>query len=400
MKAVLRKRFSRRVVGFLSTVMVGVSFYAYAETTVPHTFTSGTVAKANEVNENFKVLAGAINAVPAGPQGPKGDKGDTGATGPVVATGATGPAGVASATLPLILTGSNISLPGVTIGDTNIAIGFDALSNTTGTNNTANGREALFSNTAGNFNTANGRDALLLNTTGSSNTANGVSALVNNTTGDSNTANGRSALIRNTTGSFNTAIGRAADVLTGDLTNATAIGANALVNASNKIRLGDSAVTVIEGEVDFTFTSDKNKKENFEEVDGEAVLKKIRGMNLTSWNYIGHDPKQFRHYGPMAQDFFAAFGNDKIGTIGTPTTITGNDLAGILLIAVQTLEAQNAKQASQINDQSEQIQQQAKQIQQQAGQITLLMDDNAAFKVRLDRVIGKGEVAEAVHDVP
>jgi hypothetical protein len=179
------------------------------------------------------------------------------------------------------------------------------------------------------------------------------------------------------------------------------------VNASNKIRLGNSAITVIEGAVDFTFTSDKNKKENFEEVDGEAVLEKIRGMDLTSWNYIGHDPKQFRHYGPMAQDFFAAFGNDRIGAIGTPTTITGNDLAGILLIAVQTLEAQNTKQAGQINDQSEQIHKQedqinnqSEQIQQQAGQIRLLMADNAAFKARLTRVIGKGEVVEAVNDAP
>ena len=40
----------------------------------------------------------------------------------------------------------------------------------------------------------------------------------------------------------------------------------------------------------------------------------------------------------MAQDFFAAFGNDGVGTIGTPTTISSTDMAGILMIAVQTLE--------------------------------------------------------------
>ena len=43
----------------------------------------------------------------------------------------------------------------------------------------------------------------------------------------------------------------------------------------------------------------------------------------------------------MAQDFFAAFGDDGIGTIGTPTTISSTDMAGILMIAVQTLEKQN-----------------------------------------------------------
>ena len=62
--------------------------------------------------------------------------------------------------------------------------------------------------------------------------------------------------------------------------------------------------------------SDKTKKENFQPVDGEAVLGKIRGFELSSWNFIGHDPKEFRHYGPMAQDFFAAFGQDGVGQIG------------------------------------------------------------------------------------
>src|SRR5262249_42331027 len=143
--------------------------------------------------------------------------------------------------------------------------------------------------------------------------------------------------------SNNTAIGAFADVSTGNLTNATAIGNQAIVNANNKIRLGNTNVTVIEGQVAFTFPSDKSKKENFQPVDGEAVLGKIRGLELTSWNFIGHDPKEFRHYGPMAQDFFAAFGYDGLGQIGTETTINSGDLAGILMIAVQALEKRTAE---------------------------------------------------------
>ena len=130
---------------------------------------------------------------------------------------------------------------------------------------------------------------------------------------------------------------------TGNLTNATAIGFGAIVNASNKIRLGNTAVTVIEGQVAFTASSDKTKKENFQPVDGEAVLGKIRGFELSSWNFIGHDPKEFRHYGPMAQDFFAAFGHDGVGQIGSETTINSGDLAGILMIAVQALEKRTAE---------------------------------------------------------
>ena len=128
-----------------------------------------------------------------------------------------------------------------------------------------------------------------------------------------------------------------------NLSNATAIGNGALVNASNKIRLGNTAVTVIEGQVAFTFPSDKTKKENFQPVDGEAVLGKIRGFELSSWNFIGHDPKEFRHYGPTAQDFFAAFGHDGVGQIGSETTINSGDLAGILMIAVQALEKRTAE---------------------------------------------------------
>src|SRR5260370_5079076 len=72
-------------------------------------------------------------------------------------------------------------------------------------------------------------------------------------------------------------------------------------------------------------------------------------MSVTSWNYIGQDAKQFRHYGPMAQDFFAAFGHDAIGTIGTPTTITSGDLDGILMVAAHALERRTLEQQKKID---------------------------------------------------
>jgi hypothetical protein len=214
-----------------------------------------------------------------------------------------------------------------------------------GTNNTFLGQNAGNLTMGGFANTASGVQALKDNITGNFNTAHGASALMKNTTGIDNTATGAGALQENLGGQNNTAIGFAADVSSGDLTNATAVGNGAVVNTSNKIRLGNTAVSVIEGQVPYTFTSDKNQKENFQSLDGEAVLRKISGLSLTSWNYIGHDPKQFRHYGPMAQDFFAAFGHDSIGIVGTSTTINSGDLEGILLVAVQTLEKRTAENA-------------------------------------------------------
>jgi len=237
-----------------------------------------------------------------------------------------------------------------TTGWGNAASGWAALSsNTTGQENTGSGYNALTNNTTGFDNTATGGFALYGNTTGGNNTATGQAALAGNTTGDSNTAIGVAALQRNTTGFGNTSIGDSADVSVGNLFNATAIGFNARVNASNKIRLGNTEVTVIEGQVPYTYTSDRNEKENFRAVEAEAVLTKLRGLSVTSWNYKGQDAKQFRHYGPVAQDFFAAFGRDAVGTIGTPTTITSGDLDGILMIAAQALEKRMVEQKKEIN---------------------------------------------------
>src|SRR5262249_14500580 len=112
--------------------------------------------------------------------------------------------------------------------------------------------------------------------------------------------------------------------------------------------LGNDQVTVIEGQVPYTYTSDRNEKENFQAVDADEVLAKLRGLSVTSWNYKGQDSKQFRHYGPVAQDFYAAFGHDAVGTIGTPTTITSGDLDGILMLAAQALERRTVEQEKEI----------------------------------------------------
>ncbi|HXJ95473.1 MAG TPA: tail fiber domain-containing protein [Terriglobia bacterium] len=125
-----------------------------------------------------------------------------------------------------------------TAGQDNTATGVTALTANTGSFNTATGSGALSHNTTGDNNTASAVDALFFNTTGGENTASGASALDSNTTGSFNTASGNAALFSNTTGSFNSALGDGANVNSGNLTNATAIGANSLVSESNAIVLG------------------------------------------------------------------------------------------------------------------------------------------------------------------
>ena len=152
-----------------------------------------------------------------------------------------------------------------TSGDNNTAIGHMAISSSNGSSNTAIGENAMRqgqTSVDGSYNTAIGARALTNGDDGGYNTAIGASSiekvegdnnsglgyrtLFNTTTGDANTAVGSNAGDTNTTGSNNTLIGSNSDVGSNNLTNATAIGYNAIVDAPNKIRLGDSNMTNIE----------------------------------------------------------------------------------------------------------------------------------------------------------
>jgi hypothetical protein len=133
----------------------------------------------------------------------------------------------------------SFALSSNTAGWDNTASGSFALSsNTTGTDNTASGVNALNSNTTGIANTASGVLVLAPNTTGSNNTGSGYVSLGSNTTGDSNTASGYASLNSNTTGSLLTCIGSFCGTTVDGLTNATAIGANAVVGQSDALVLG------------------------------------------------------------------------------------------------------------------------------------------------------------------
>ena len=64
---------------------------------VPHQFSNGSVADADQVNANFQELADRISDIPAGPEGPQGSVGPQGAQGPV---GPVGPQGAQGAQGP------------------------------------------------------------------------------------------------------------------------------------------------------------------------------------------------------------------------------------------------------------------------------------------------------------
>lgn len=90
--------------------------------------------------------------------------------------------------------------------------------------------------------------------------------------------------------------------------------------------------------------SDSTKKEKFVSANTDVFLKKLRSLKLGSWNYKGQDAEQYRHYGPMAQEIFAAYGKDVYGTIGNDTLLASADMDGIMMIMLQGLEKRTADQ--------------------------------------------------------
>jgi hypothetical protein len=105
-----------------------------------------------------------------------------------------------------------------------------------------------------------------------------------------------------------------------------------------------SGVKLFAGAGSWSSISDRNLKENFKPIDGVDVLNKIAEMPITTWNYKAQD-ETIRHAGPVAQDFYAAFG------LGEDSTrITTLDASGIALAGVKELQRQVQAKSAEIDD--------------------------------------------------
>jgi Head domain of trimeric autotransporter adhesin/Chaperone of endosialidase len=303
----------------------------------------------------------------------------TNATGQASVAMGNGTEAAGSSSVALGLNTTSVGSASVAMGGQTIAAGdySTAMGNLTGARghySTAMGRQTtangLHSTAMGILTNASGENSTAMgkytDATGYAATAIGDSSLASGTisfasgfrttaSGDFSTAMGYNAIA---SGDRSTAIGnyvstnnQGGSFIIGD--NSTAIGMVSPVpnffaaRFAGGYRLFSNAsyttgTTLFAGDNAWTTASDVRTKENFAEVNGEDFLKKISGFHLTSWNYKNQNPATFRHYGPMAQDFYAAFGNDKYGTIGNDTTINSSDFAGVSFIAIQALEKRTA----------------------------------------------------------
>lgn len=90
--------------------------------------------------------------------------------------------------------------------------------------------------------------------------------------------------------------------------------------------------------------SDRSVKANFVAVDGRDILVRLAAIPIQIWNYTAQDPS-IRHIGPMAQDFYAAFG------VGEDERyISTIDADGVALAAIQALYAENQALESRVTD--------------------------------------------------
>jgi hypothetical protein len=99
--------------------------------------------------------------------------------------------------------------------------------------------------------------------------------------------------------------------------------------------------------------SDRNAKTAVQPLDPREVLKKVAALPLNTWQYKTQDA-QYRHMGPMAQDFYAAF---QLGE--SDKSIDTVDADGVALAAIQGLNAllaeKDAKTTAQLEEKDREI---------------------------------------------
>lgn len=236
-------------------------------------------------------------------------------------------------------------------------------------NNTSLGVNTISPSAFGSLNVAIGASSLNSNTTGSDNTAVGAGALAAATAANGNVGIGKFALGQNLTGSGNVAIGISAgggffakgdnNIYIGNnanpngaiFDNAIAIGSGAIVGASNSVRIGNNAITLIAGQVAWTSVSDARLKRDVEPYPyGLDLVRELRPVSFT----FKSDATRKRQMGFIAQEVeatgFPFYGLKKPTSDKDYYSLTYSDFVMPIVNSVQELDRQNNDLKNQISD--------------------------------------------------
>lgn len=204
------------------------------------------------------------------------------------------------------------------VGSQNTFLGAESgTTNVDGMMNSFVGRRAGFQNTNGNENTFIGAFSGQSNTEGQHNSFFGVTTGNSNTLGQENTFIGAHAgyfnnlgsynsfignfsALGNLSGNYNTIIGFEANVASGNLSNAGAFGSGAIVNASNSVIIGNTAVTSIGGQVGWGTFSDRRLKTGItKNTLGLAFIQKLQPVD---YSFATKGQENLIYSGLIAQD--------------------------------------------------------------------------------------------------
>jgi trimeric autotransporter adhesin len=139
-----------------------------------------------------------------------------------------------------------------------------------------------------------------------------------------------------------------------------------------------SGVTLAAGGSAWNVVSDRLRKENFAVVDGEDVLRRLRSVPVTSWNYLA-EGAGVRHIGPIAQDWHAAF-----ALSADSLTINQGDFDGVNLAAIQALDGRTRN----VPEMERELARLREEVAAGAGRLREVESENAALR---------GEVAALGH---
>jgi trimeric autotransporter adhesin len=112
------------------------------------------------------------------------------------------------------------------------------------------------------------------------------------------------------------------------------------------------------GGASWSFSSDRNLKDRFSDVNVEGVLNKVSQLPVVEWSYKGYEQ---RHIGPMAQDFHRLFplnDDDKM--------LEDADLHGVELAAIQGLNQKLEEQRAEDTELKEEL----KELKQIVGKLS------------------------------
>ena len=115
----------------------------------------------------------------------------------------------------------------------------------------------------------------------------------------------------------------------------------------------------------WSIASDRALKEDFRDIDKQAVLAKVWQLPIQNWK-LKEEAGNMRHVGPVAQDFHAAF---PLG--GDERFIHTGDAVGVSLVAIQALAERN---------------------QTLTGRVDTLQQENAALRQQLSQVVQQVQV--------